>query len=152
AARARVLATLGQADPWLELRDGGVTARAGGPGPECAHCRGACAPLGDGIWRCGHCAREVFAALPDAAELGAARARLGAVAAGRELPRTRRALWRAFVARHGADYLQARRRALWLAASYLALAAIAEIGARLQLRWVWGPALAGIVLLALVVV
>jgi hypothetical protein len=151
AERVRVLAALALADPWLEHRDGVVTARALGSGHVCAHCGGAGASVGEGIWRCGHCAREVFAELPDAVELESARARLSAVADGRELPRTRRALWRAFVARHGADYLHARRRALRLVGVYLALTALAELGWRLKLAWLWGPGLGGVVLLALVV-
>ncbi len=149
--RLHVLATLAGADPWLERRDGAVTARASGPGHVCAQCGGASASIGDGIWRCNHCAREVFAALPDAVELAAARKRLSAVAEGRDLPRTRRALWRTFVERHGAEYLATRRRALWLVGIYLALAAIAELGWRLKLRWLWGPGLAAIIVIALVV-
>lgn len=149
--RVHVLATLAVADPWLERRDGVVTARAPGPGHVCAHCGGASASIGDGIWRCRHCAREVFAALPDTVELAAARTRLSAVADGRDLPRTRRALWRTFVERHGGEYLAARRRALWLVGIYLALAAIAELGWRLKLGWLWKPGLAGIVVIALVV-
>jgi ribosomal protein L37AE/L43A len=148
--RVGVLATLALADPWLEHRDGMVTARALGC-QVCAHCGGASTSIGDGVWRCGHCAREAFAELPATVELSTARTRLSAVADGRELPRTRRALWRAFVDRHGADYLQVRRRALWLVGIYLGLAAIAELGWRLKLAWLWGPGLAGIVVLALVV-
>lgn len=148
--RVRVLATLALADPWLEHRDGKVTARALGC-QVCAHCGGASTSIGDGIWRCGHCAREAFAELPATLELSAARTRLSAVADGREPPRTRRALWRAFVDRHGAEYLQVRRRALWLVAIYGGLAAIAELGWRLKLAWLWGPGLAGIVVLALIV-
>ncbi len=101
--RAAVLIELVRAEVGLTYADRALRAPPREAGDRCAHCGGDCAAVGEGVWRCRHCAREAFAPLPAAVELAAARAALDAVAAGDVLPLSRRALWRVFRERHGDD-------------------------------------------------
>ena len=147
--RAQVLIELVRAEVGLVYADRALRAAPRAAGDRCAHCGGDCAAVGEGVWRCRHCAREAFAPLPAAVELAAARAALDAVAAGEAVPLSRRALWRAFRERHGDDVRAARRHVIWIGGAYLACALVAELGWRLHVRWLWTVPLPGIVLLAL---
>jgi ribosomal protein L37AE/L43A len=129
--RTEAIVELDKADAWLERKpDGALVGRGIGPGRVCSHCQGASKPVGEGVWRCEHCNREAFAKLPDAVELAAARRKLSAVATGKELPRTRKEMWKAFVKEHGAKYLTARRRLLRTMAFYFGCALLSELGYR----------------------
>ena len=147
--RVEVLIELMRAKVGLTYADRALRAPPRAAGDRCAHCGGDCAAVGEGVWRCRHCAREAFAPLPAAVELAAARAALDAVAAGDVLPLSRRELWRVFRERHGDDYRGARRIVAWIGGAYLACALVSELGWRLHVRWLEYVPLSGIVLLAL---
>ncbi len=135
-ARRRVLAELAAADRQLRYAPAtGLEPVSSGPDEQCRSCGAALRLVGEGVRRCDFCRRDTFGALPERpTEVDATRQRISAVGDGRQLPVSRRALWRRFRAEHGAPVAAARRLVGYLALAYGGAALLSDLGWRFDVE------------------